>query len=83
MKPAPSSTSRPLSYAATAIVVIALIMGVGPGVLLVNRPTMFLGLPLLYFWGIGWYFVICGVAIICYFFIWRGDQDIADKEERP
>ncbi|QDS91010.1 hypothetical protein EC9_52290 [Rosistilla ulvae] len=75
MKPQPvSTTSRTLSILAAAIVVLALLMGVGPGVLLVNRPSMFLGLPLVYSWGIGWYFVMCAVAIVSYRWIWRGEM---------
>lgn len=50
-------------------------MAVGPGVLLVNHPTIVLGLPLVYTWGIAWYLFICVVAIVSYGWIWRGEDE--------
>ena len=50
-------------------------MAVGPGVLLVNRPDMFLGLPLLYAWGIFWYVVIVAIALLAYRYVWCDGPD--------
>jgi len=58
---------------------IAMLMGVGPGVLLVNRPETFLGLPLLYAWGIFWYLVIGAIALLAYLFVWN-DQDSISRD---
>lgn len=49
-------------------------MATGPGVLLVNRPETFLGLPLIYVWGILWYLFICGIALVTDHFIWSKDK---------
>ncbi|MCA8982666.1 MAG: hypothetical protein KDA76_02810 [Planctomycetaceae bacterium] len=57
----------------SSLVVLSLVMSVGPGVLLVNRPTMFLGLPLVYAWGIGWYLMICLAAFVSYFWLWAAE----------
>ncbi|MFI4875726.1 MAG: hypothetical protein ACIALR_10330 [Blastopirellula sp. JB062] len=75
MKPEPPAAPGSLGRLATAVVAIALFMGVGPGVLLANRPVMVLGLPLLYAWGIVWYFVLSAVAIVCYVWVWRDDPE--------
>ncbi|MCG6156465.1 hypothetical protein [Rubinisphaera margarita] len=60
-----------LSVALTIGFVVSILMGIGPGVLLVNRPATFLGLPLLYAWGIFWYLVMAVIALAAYLFIWQ------------
>jgi hypothetical protein len=54
-----------------AAFVVAMLMGVGPGVLLVNRPDAILGMPLLYAWGILWYAVHVVIVLVAYRFLWR------------
>ena len=63
------------------MVVLSMLMGTGPGVLLVNRPTTIGGLPLVYVWGIGWYLVLVAVALIAYFVLWKNDAAEAESFE--
>lgn len=50
---------------------LTMVMGTGPGVLLVNRPETFLGIPLVYAWGIFWYLVQVAIAVVAYFTVWK------------
>ena len=52
MPPTPSPQRRTLSTSLVIAVAVAMLMGVGPGIYLVNRPDSFLGIPLLYAWGL-------------------------------
>ena len=58
-----------------SIFFLTMFMATGPGVLLVNRPTTALGLPLLYVWGLSWYLV----QVVCVLWaakaIWARDED--------
>ena len=56
-----------------------MLMGVGPGVLLVNRPVVFLGLPLLYVWGLFWYAVHIVIVVTAYLYLWR---DVSGERPR-
>ena len=47
------------------------LMSNGPGVLLVNKPVMVAGIPLLYLWALGWATVQIGLILYAYFKIWR------------
>ena len=47
------------------------IMGAGPGVLLVNTPEPWLGLPSLCTWGLFWYSIQALTAVSAYLFVWR------------
>jgi len=47
------------------------LMSNGPGVLLVNKPVLVAGIPLLYLWGLGWAIVQIGLILYAYFKIWR------------
>jgi len=51
-----------------------MVMGTGPGILLVNRPNSILGIPLVYAWGILWYLVQVIVGLVAYFTLWRNDE---------
>ncbi len=75
-----TSTKRsPLGVVLSLAFVIAMLMSVGPGVLLVNRPEAFLGLPILYAWAIFWYFVLVAIALLAFFFVWRDKPDNKSK----
>jgi hypothetical protein len=50
-----------------------MLLGAGPGILLVNRPDTFLGIPLVYAWAICWYLVQVAVAFIAYFALWSSE----------
>jgi len=72
---------RRLSWVLGIIFVIAMAMGAGPGVYLVNpdpsapgpTPTI-LGMPILYAWGVGWFFVQAAVVIVAYLTLWRDEE---------
>ncbi len=66
----------------TGIFVLALFMGPGPGLHLVNPdPTdpealrTVLGLPIVYAWGVLWFGVEAAVLIVAYFTVWSGDDE--------
>ncbi len=74
-----------LGWLLTGIFVLAMLMGPGPGLLLfANRPVPSLGgLPLLYVWGIGWFFVQVFVVLTAYLFVWRDPEDSAADGSDP
>jgi hypothetical protein len=63
------------------VFVIALILGPGPGLRLINPDindpnaafTLF-GLPKVYAWGLFWYGVELVIILTAYFKVWRGDD---------
>lgn len=50
---------------------LAMTMATGPGVLLVNRPATVFGIPAVYAWGVGWYFVLVAIALVASRRYWR------------
>ena len=61
---------------------LAMVMGPGPGLRLVNpEPTaardnlLFLGLPVVYAWGMFWYGVQAAVVVTAYFTIWKPSEE--------
>jgi hypothetical protein len=75
MKSPPSATLRNVLL---ALFFIAMIAATGPGVLLVNRPEMIVGIPLVYAWAIGWYFVLVAIALVAYCKLWTADDSSED-----
>ncbi|MBD3671974.1 MAG: hypothetical protein HUJ26_00485 [Planctomycetaceae bacterium] len=78
----PSPPSPPLSRILSGLFFLVMILATGPGVLLVNRAEQVCGIPLVYLWGIIWYFVIVAIALIAYWKLWKssdspgsGDQE--------
>ncbi len=69
----PTSRKR-LAQVLAAVFVLSMIMGAGPGVLLVNTPEPWLGLPSVCTWGLFWYSVQAVVAVCAYLFVWRDPQ---------
>ncbi len=66
---------KQLGYVLTAIFVVAMLLGPGPGLLLVNDADWSLmGLPIIYAWGIVWYFVQVAVVVAAYLFVWRDPE---------
>ena len=64
-----------------AVFAIAMIMGPGPGLYLINPDPAdpdavrtVLGLPIVYAWGLLWYAVQAAVLIIAYFKVWSEDE---------
>ena len=70
----PTSRKR-FALVLAAVFVLSMIMGAGPGVLLVNTPEPWLGLPSLCTWGLIWYSVQAIVAVSAYLFVWRDPPD--------
>ena len=61
---------------------LAMVMGPGPGLRLVNpEPTaardslLFLGLPVIYAWGLFWYGVQTAVVVTACLTIWKSRED--------
>lgn len=70
---------RRLSAGLTAIFLLALIMGPGPGNGLVRSPSgegpaQLLGVPLLYAWTVFWFLVMASVVVTAAAYLWS-DQD--------
>jgi len=63
-----------LGHLLTIIFILALLMGPGPGLLLANRPTDLLGLPVLYVWACAWYVVQVVVVVAAYVWIWSKEE---------
>jgi hypothetical protein len=59
-----------------AVFAVAMIMGAGPGILLVNQPATWFGLPRLYVWGMIWCAVEIAVVIAAYLFVWETKDEV-------
>lgn len=68
------ASRRRLGVIVTIVFVVALIMGPGPGVTLVQG-TSFVGFPAIYAWGLFWYAVEVAAVVVAYFFVWHDDPD--------
>ncbi|MFL2479862.1 MAG: DUF3311 domain-containing protein [Verrucomicrobiales bacterium] len=70
---------RTMAFTLVAIFLIALIMGPGPGSLMINspgsEPKFWFGMPALYVWAVLWFFVEAAVIIVAARFLWRKGQD--------
>jgi hypothetical protein len=53
------------------IYAVSLLLSNGPGVLLVNRPVLILGLPLIYVWALFWWLFQMTLVLIAYFRVWK------------
>lgn len=72
--------ARRLAWILSTVFLVALVMGTGPGLLLVNEPVMVplgfgLALPALYAWGLLWYAVEVICVVLAYAFVWRDTQE--------
>ncbi|MFW6124550.1 MAG: hypothetical protein ACOC46_00260 [Pirellulales bacterium] len=66
---------RALGVVLAGLFALTMIMGTGPGVALVNRPVIVLGLPLVYVWGVAWYAVQVAVIAMAYWTVWRDEEE--------
>ena len=55
----------------------------GPGLLLVNRPLLVLGMPLLYLWALFWGVVQIGIILYAYKRLWKEDAEDYKSESEP
>lgn len=59
----------------TVAFVVAILLGPGPGLLLVNKANSRFGLPDLYVWGLLWFVVEVAIVVLAYFFVWTDDTE--------
>ena len=59
-----------------------MLMGPGPGILLVNSPEPLWGLPRIYAWGLVWYVVQVIVVVAAFLFVWRRDDGESSQPMR-
>lgn len=71
-------TDKSLKRLIIFVFVLALIMGPGPGLRLVNPDASnpsetftFLGMPTIYAWGLFWYFIQLAAIIVAYKRLWK------------
>ena len=76
-----------LSKVLAGVFAVAMIMGPGPGLRLVNpddspdaRFTV-AGLPIIYVWGLFWYAVQLAVVVTAYFTVWNEESEENGSEE--
>lgn len=80
-----TSTLRRRELIIVGALIFSMVVATGPGVLLVNRPETVFGFPIIYVWGIAWYFIIGGLAIAADRLVWRKDSrenDGTDPEDK-
>lgn len=70
-----SATRRRIAVILTVVMLVALVMGPGPGVELVNTPEPLFGIPRIYAWGLLWYVVEAAVVVAAYWLVWPSDDD--------
>lgn len=66
-----SPRNKRLAFLLTAVFFLAMIMGAGPGVWLVNGKGPVLGLPAVYLWAVAWFCLQAGAVVAAYFTIWK------------
>ncbi|MDA0840771.1 MAG: hypothetical protein O3B01_02650 [Planctomycetota bacterium] len=74
----------------TCTFILAMVMGPGPGLLLINpdisqpNPELTIGgFPKLYAWGIFWYVIQIAVVVTAYFLVWKDDEPETEVEIGP
>lgn len=70
-----ATRKRRMAWLSSIMILAALVIGCGPGLLLVNTPEPILGWPTLFVWGVLWYFVEVGAVLIAYRYVWDAGED--------
>ncbi len=83
----PSSGRKRLTIALSVIFALAIVMGAGPGIYLVNPDAddpdatfTFLGMPVIYAWVTFWFLVQAIVVLVAYWRLW--DSASGDDSQR-
>lgn len=88
----PSSGRKRLTIALSIIFALAIVMGAGPGMYLVNPDVdapdaafTFLGMPIIYAWIAFWFLVQAGVVVVAYYGLWdtASGNDSERAQETP
>ena len=74
--------NKSLPIVLTLVFILAMVMGPGPGVYLINpgpehegpAPTL-IGLPIVYAWAVLWFGVQAVVLVTAYFTVWSGEEE--------
>ena len=74
--------NKSLSIILTLVFILAMVMGPGPGVYLINpgpehegpAPTL-IGLPIVYAWAVLWFGVQAAVLVTAYFTLWSRNEE--------
>ncbi len=82
-------TPRRLASLVFAVFAIALLMGPGPGNLLINPDPLdadarrfIFGMPIVYAWALLWFAVQASCVVVAYFFLWRDTPKSNFAEEK-
>ena len=83
----PLARRRLLGIVLSMIFLLAIVMGAGPGIYLVNpdpadpdASLTFVGMPVVYAWVIFWFLVEAGVVLVAYFTVWNGHRWDASRQ---
>ncbi len=83
--PLPPAFRRRLGRALFAIFGLALVMGPGPGILLINPDPLdpearrfFLGMPIVYAWAAFWLTVQSACIVVAWNWLWRTKEETSD-----
>ena len=81
MNPMDPAKKKRLSIWLTVAMVVAMLMGPGPGLRLVNPDAgdpaaayIVFGIPVVYAWGILWFVVQLVIVVIAYHTVWADDD---------
>ena len=77
-----TSRRKTLAVVLGGLFLLALVMGPGPGLYLVNpdpgdpgSAVAFLGMPVIYVWSLFWFAVQAAVVLAAYLFLWNSESD--------
>jgi hypothetical protein len=58
---------------------VTFLLSNGPGLLLVNKPVLVAGMPILYVWALFWGVVQIGIILYAYRRLWKNEADTSDQ----
>ena len=82
-----NASSKRLGTILSLVFVVAVVMGAGPGLYLVNpdpsdpeTKVAWLGVPIVYAWVTIWFLVQAGVVLLAYLFVWNAPAKKSAKK---